>query len=49
MMELTGICPPDLLITKVTYLHFLQALQQLAFIKKNYQPAPNDIVSELWN
>lgn len=49
MMQLTGICTPDLLIAKVTYLNFLQALQQLAFIKKNYQPSPNDKVSELWN
>jgi hypothetical protein len=49
MMELTGTYPPELLMAKITYLQFLQALQQMALIKTNYDPAPNDLVSELWN
>jgi len=44
-MELTGTYPPELLMAKVTYLQFLQALQEMAFIKKNYEPVPNDLVS----
>jgi hypothetical protein len=34
---------------KLTYLQFLSALKETAFIKDTYEPAATDVVTELWN
>lgn len=49
MSTLTGIIPPDLLIVKITYLQYLAALKEMAFIKDTYEPTLIDSATELWN
>ena len=34
---------------KLTYLQFLAALKETAFIKDTYEPTSTDVVTELWN
>lgn len=49
MSVITGQVPPELLTLKFTYLQFLAALKETSFIKDTYEPAPTDVVTELWN
>jgi Na+/proline symporter len=49
MSAITGQVPPELLTLKLTYLQFLASLKETAFIKDTYEPAPTDMVTELWN
>jgi hypothetical protein len=49
MTIITGQVPPELLTLKLPYLQFLAALKETAFIKDTYEPAPTDVVTELWN
>jgi hypothetical protein len=45
MSVITGQVPPELLTLKLTYLQFLAALKETAFIKDTYEPAPTDVVT----
>jgi hypothetical protein len=49
MTAITGQVPPELLTLRLTYLQFLAALKETAFIRDTYEPAPTDVVTELWN
>ncbi len=49
MTTITSQVPPELLTMKLTYLQFLAALKETAFIKETYEPTPTDVVTELWN
>lgn len=49
LTSITGQVPPELLTLRLTYLQFLAALKEIAFIKDTYEPTPTDVVTELWN
>ena len=39
---------PQILNQRISYIHYLEVLKSLKLIYENYEPFPNDLVSELW-
>lgn len=48
LTTLTSHKPPELLLLKINYLHYLATLKHLNMIHDNYHPSNNDHVSQLW-